>query len=103
LNIIIGQLEHRKRSIVYAASEVIGVVLSNQPELLEDASVRVQAMFSGEAKQDLFVNIVQKISKYQGMFSIQKPILLKLLNFIKPFSASFRACILESFASGIAK
>jgi len=101
LNSIISQLDHRKRSIIYAASEVIGVVLSHQPELLEDTSSKIQSMFSGEAKQDLFVNIAQKISKYQGMFAVQKPILQKLLHFIKPFSASFRACILQSFTSAI--
>lgn len=98
---MLKQLEHRKRSIIYSASEVIGVLLANQPDLLEEASTKVQALFSGEAKQDLFVNIAQKISKYQGLFVLQKPILQKLLAFLKPFSASFRACILQSFRSAV--
>ena len=99
LNHLIKQLEHRKRSIIFSASEVIGVLLSNQIELLEDASTKVQQIFSGEAKQDLFVSIVQKISKYQGLFAIEKPILQKLLTYLKPFSATFRACILQSLKS----
>ena len=99
LNQLIKQLEHRKRSIIFSASEVIGVLLSNQTELLEDASVKIQQMFSGEARQDLFVSIVQKISKYQGLFAIEKPILQKLLSYLKPFSATFRACILQSLKS----
>lgn len=91
LNHLIKQLEHRKRSIVFAASEVIGVLLSNQPELLEDASSKIQVMFSGEARQDMLVSIIQKISKYQGLFAVGKLILQKLLSYLKPFSATFRA------------
>jgi len=101
LNDLLKQLENRKRSIIYSASEVIGVLLSNQPELLEDASNKIQALFSGEAKQDIFVNIIQKVSKYQGLFAIQKPIMRKLLSFLKPFSASFRARVLQSFQYSI--
>lgn len=99
LNALISQLDHRKRSIVYSASEVIGVVLSNQPELLQDASARIQLLFTGEAKQDLFVNVIQKVCKYQGLFALEKPILQKLLSYLKQFSASFRACILQSLRS----
>ena len=101
LSALIKQLEHRKRSIIYASSEVIGVLLSNQPELLNDASSKIQLMYSGEAKQDLFISIVQKISKYQGLFALEKPILQKLLSFLKPFSASFRAWILQSLKAWI--
>jgi hypothetical protein len=54
---LLKQLENKKRSLVYSASEVIGVVLKNQSDLLEDVSRKIQQMFSGEAKQDLFVNI----------------------------------------------
>lgn len=100
---LLGQLDHRKRSIIYSASEVIGVVLVNQPDLLEEASSKIQILFAGEAKQDLFVNIAQKISKYQGLFATQKPILQKLLSFLKPFSASFRACILQAFRSAVSQ
>ena len=101
LSALIKQLEHRKRSIIYASSEVIGVLLANQPEQLQDASSKIQLMYSGEAKQDLFISIVQKISKYQGLFALEKPILQKLLSFLKPFSASFRAWILQSLRSCI--
>ena len=93
---LIKQLEHRKRSIIFSAAEVIGVLLANQPELLEECSQKIQQIFSGEARQDIFVSIVHKISKYQGLFSVEKAILQKLLTYLKPFSANFRACILQS-------
>lgn len=98
---LIKQLDHKKRSIIFSASEVIGVLLSNQPELLEEASTKIQEMFSGEAKQDMLVSIVQKISKYQEKFAVEKPIFKKLISYLRPFSAMFRSCILQSLKSCI--
>lgn len=94
---IIEQLQYRKRSIVFVASEVLGVVLSKQQDLVGDAWLKIYTMFLGEAKQDVFVSISQKICKYQPLFGTQSKILEKLIRYVKPFSSSFRASILDTF------
>ena len=85
----------RKKQLIFASSEALGRILLKQPELVQQA---LPLLLQNEAKDrdDIFVNVVERITRDFPNLLAERKIFLKLLSFINILTGSMRGVVFKS-------
>lgn len=87
--------ELRKKQLIFASSEALGRILLKQPELVGQA---LPLLLQNEAKDrdDIFVNVIERITRDFPNLLKERKIFLKLLSFINILTGSMRGVVFKA-------
>ena len=99
---ILKIFESKKKQIIYAASELLGMILESQsslpefPELLKQTK---SAIFENEhnEKHDVFVYSVERISREYKNLMTDRQLFFKTISFINILTGSTRSAVFKTF------
>lgn len=87
--------ELRKKQLIFASSEALGKILTKQPELVGQA---LPLLLQNEAKDrdDIFVNVIERITRDFPNLIAERKIFLKLLSFVNILTGSMRGVVFKA-------
>lgn len=92
---LVKMQELRKKQLVFASSEALGKLFMKQPTLVE---LVLPALMINEAKDkhDIFVNVVERISREFPQLLNEKRLFVKLVAFINVLTGSMRGAVFKT-------
>lgn len=107
---ILGIFDSKKKQIVYAAAELVGMILDSQSKKLKESgrgnaefahiwSCVKEKLYVNEVRErhDVFVFTVERISRQYPQQLNDRQLFLKTICFIKVLTGSMRAAVFRSF------
>jgi len=94
---LISLQELRKKQLIFASSEALGKILQRQPQLLAKALPALMTNEVKEQRHDIFVNVIERITREFPALLKERKILMKLTSFVNSMTGSMRGAIFKSF------
>ena len=99
LKSLVKMFESKKKQVIYATSELIGMILNHQreaPNFKEEILQPVKmAIFANEVRErhDVFVYSIERVTREYSRLFLDKEMFLKSLSFINNLTGSMRAAV----------